>query len=142
MRPAEVRFYIDADILGLGKVLAALRSDVTHPGDPGRLLKGRLRPPCLVDDARTKDPDWIPIVANAGWLIITRDRHIQDHRAEITKVIDHKACLVALSAADARDTWTQLETLMCRWRDIEALHGLPGPFIYTATRTSLTKVAI
>jgi hypothetical protein len=35
IKPAEVRYYIDADILGLARVLAALRPDVTYPGDPG-----------------------------------------------------------------------------------------------------------
>lgn len=31
-KPAVVRFYIDADVLGLAKVLARLGSDVTYPG--------------------------------------------------------------------------------------------------------------
>ena len=34
LRPAQVRIYVDADLLGLGKILAGLRNDVTHPGDP------------------------------------------------------------------------------------------------------------
>lgn len=33
-RPADVRFYVDADVLGLAKLLVRLRSDVTYPGDP------------------------------------------------------------------------------------------------------------
>jgi hypothetical protein len=35
VKAADVRFYVDADILGLGKLLAGLRADVTYPGDPG-----------------------------------------------------------------------------------------------------------
>jgi hypothetical protein len=35
VRPVRVRFYVDADVLGLAKVLAAIRPDVTDPGDPG-----------------------------------------------------------------------------------------------------------
>jgi hypothetical protein len=31
IKPATVRFYIDADILGLAKVLASLRADITYP---------------------------------------------------------------------------------------------------------------
>ena len=34
LRPAQVRIYLDADLLGLGKILAGLRNDVTYPGDP------------------------------------------------------------------------------------------------------------
>lgn len=57
VKPAEVRFYIDADILGVGHVLAGLRPDVTYPGDPGAVVTSvsgrpvqykvpRLRTPC------------------------------------------------------------------------------------------------
>src|SRR6266700_3319891 len=42
-RAAQVRFYVDADVLGLGKVLAGLRNDVTYPGDPGAPELGRGR---------------------------------------------------------------------------------------------------
>jgi hypothetical protein len=31
---------VDADVLGLGKILAAIRTDVTYPGDPGGKVKG------------------------------------------------------------------------------------------------------
>jgi hypothetical protein len=31
-RAAAVRFYIDADIRGLGIIIGALRNDVTYPG--------------------------------------------------------------------------------------------------------------
>ena len=34
LRPAQVRIYLDADLLGLGKILAGLRNDVTYPGRP------------------------------------------------------------------------------------------------------------
>ena len=39
-RPATVRFYIDADVLGLAKELVRIRGDVTYPGDPGGPVKG------------------------------------------------------------------------------------------------------
>lgn len=131
---------MDADILGLAKVLAALRKDVTFPGDPGELIHGRLRPPCIVAHTGTPDQEWIPVVAAQGWLIITRDRRIQDHRLEVASVLEHKARMVALSSAEAGTKWTQLEVVMSRWRDIEALIDQPGPFIYTATRTKLSEI--
>ncbi len=60
-RPATVRFYVDADVLGLSKVLAGLRTDVTYPGDPGGPVKGgRVRPACPVAEATTPDAIWIP----------------------------------------------------------------------------------
>jgi hypothetical protein len=140
VKSAEVRFYIDADILGLGKVLAGLRADVTYPGDDGAVIRKRRRPACPITTPRTDDPIWIPEVARRGWLVITRDSKIQQHRAEVAAVRDHRACMVALAGQEARNTWDQLEIIMTQWRRIEDLHGLPGPFIYTATRTTLNKL--
>jgi hypothetical protein len=140
VKPAEVRFYFDADILGLGKLIASLRPDCTYPGDPGATIHRRQRPACVVTTPRARDTEWIPAVSEAGLLVITRDRQIQQHRAEITAAWDAGARMVALSAEDAGTTWAQLEIVMTLWRRIEGLADLPGPFVYTATRTSLTKV--
>lgn len=138
-RLAEVRFYIDADLLGLAKVLAELRADVTYPGDPGGTIYRRTRPPCPITSPSMLDRDWLPRVA-ANWLIITRDRHIQDHTAEIAAVRDNGARLITLSSDEAKNKFTQLETVMCRWRDIERCLSESGPFIYRATRTKLTPI--
>jgi hypothetical protein len=45
-RAAQVRIYVDADILGLGRILGSLRNDVTYPGDPGAVIHKRQREPC------------------------------------------------------------------------------------------------
>ena len=73
LRAAQVRFYVDADILGLGKILGSLRNDVTYPGDPGAVIHKRQREPCPIASPDVLDTDWIPQVAARGWLIITRD---------------------------------------------------------------------
>ena len=134
-RPATVRLYFDADILGLAKLLCQERADFTYPGDPGARIKKRVRPPCLIDSPAVKDPVWIPTVAAQGWLIITRDKAIQDNLAEIDAVRNTGAKMVNLASAAASNTWNQLEVLMSRWRDIEPLINQPGPFIYVASRT-------
>jgi hypothetical protein len=141
-KPAEVRFYFDADVLGLAKVLAQLRPDITYPGDPGAVVHKRRRPACPIKSPAALDMAWIPVVAKAGWLIITRDSHIQDHRAEIAAVRDNAAKMVALAGRDARDTWAQLEVLFTQWRAIEPLPDKQGPFIYAATRSGLRAVAL
>jgi hypothetical protein len=76
MRPAVVRFYLDADILGLAKLLVTVRPDVTYPGDPGGVVHKRLRPPCPITRVDTRDRVWIPECARQGWLIVTRDSRI------------------------------------------------------------------
>jgi hypothetical protein len=65
-REAEVRIYVDADIKGLGLILAALRNDVTYPGDPGAEIHKRQRPAYPITNAAVLDVDWIPVVARRG----------------------------------------------------------------------------
>jgi hypothetical protein len=64
LRAAQVRFYIDADILGLGKILGSLRNDVTYPGDAGAVIHKRQgnRAPsqALMCSTRTGYPRWPP----------------------------------------------------------------------------------
>jgi PIN like domain len=141
-KPATVRFYFDADILGLAKIIAQLRGDVTFPGDVGGTVHKRTRPACPIEKTATRDHEWIPVVAAHGWLIITRDRHIQERRAELAAVRDHGARLVALAGADATGTWAQLEVLMAQWRRLEALLDEPAPLVRSATRTSLRPVSL
>jgi hypothetical protein len=142
VKPAEVHFYVDADVLGLAHVLAGLRADVTYPGDPGAEIHKRKRPACPVASPHAKDTEWIPVVAQNRWLIITRDRHIQENRREIIAVRDNGARMVALSGPDAKGTFEQLEIVMTQWRPIMQLVTKPGPFVYTATRTSLRPVSL
>lgn len=138
-RPARVRFYIDQDLLGLAKVLATLREDVTYPGDPGGVVHKHARPPSPVAQGAL-DEIWIPVVAKRGWLIISRDRAIQSRFAEIVAVRDSGAKMVCLSGEAGADKWRQLETFMTQWRRIEEVAAEPGPFIYRATRTQLRPV--
>jgi PIN domain-containing protein len=110
-RPAIIRYYVDADVLGLGKILTETRADTTYPGHPGGPVKGgRIRPACTVTDVRTDDEVWIAETARNGWLIITRDGAIQDNRREIEAVRANGARMIALAGADATDTFHQLET--------------------------------
>jgi hypothetical protein len=141
-RAAEVRFYVDADILGLAQVLGRLRADVTYPGDPGATIKRLVRPACPIKDPGTKDTEWIGPVSARGWLIFTRDGQIQAHRSELASVRENSARMVALSTEHARSTFDQLEIVMCHWRRILDLLDQPGPFIYVASRTSLRRVSL
>jgi hypothetical protein len=97
---------------------------------------------CPITDVDTKDTVWIPVVTRHNWLVITRDSKIQGHRREIAAVRDAGARMIALTSPDARGAFAQLETVMCRWRDIESKLSEPGPFIYAATRTRLHPVPL
>lgn len=139
-KPATVRFYLDADLLGLAKILVTLRPDITYPGDPGGLVHKRQRPPCVITDRSTLDELWIPQVARQGWLIVTRDKRIQERPAELAAVRAYGARMVALASADAKTRWDQLEVFMSQWRRVEACVEQSAPFIYVATRTTFRPI--
>lgn len=142
-KPAIVRYYVDADVLGLAKILVQVRGDVTYPGDPGGPVKGgRVRAPCTITQVDTDDEIWIPETARQGWLVITRDRHIQDHRAEIEAVRSSGARMVNLAGEEAIGTFAQLEVLMSQWRRVTSLLDEQGPFIYSLTRTKLRRIEL
>ncbi len=101
-RAAQVHIYVDADVLGLGKILAGLRSDVTYPGDPGAVIHKRQRAPCPITSPDVLDTYWIPQVAARGWLIITRDSMISQNRNELTAVRENKAKMAALNSGTRR----------------------------------------
>ena len=141
-KPTVVRFYLDADVLGLAKVLVQVRADVTYPGDPGGTLHRRTRPACPITTTAVKDDVWIHQVASFGWLIITRDSRIATNRAEIAAVRDSGARMVALAGPESVGTWAQLEALCCQWRSLERRLDEPCPFIYSATRTALRPISL
>jgi hypothetical protein len=103
LRAAQVRIYVDADMLGLGKILASLRNDLTYPGDAGAAIHRRQRPPCPITSPDVLDTDWIPEVAGRGWLIVMRDSMITQNRNEITAVRENKAKMVALNQRGRAD---------------------------------------
>jgi hypothetical protein len=142
IRPALVRFYIDADILGFGQLLAGLRNDVTYPGDPGAQIHKRARPPCPITSTDVLDTEWIPEVARRGWLIVTRDSGIIEKRREIGAIRENAAKMIALNQRDASTKWGQLEVFMTQWRRIEALAPQPGPFIWRVSRTAMTAIPL
>ena len=74
-------------------------------------------------------------------VILTRDSKIHLHRAEISAVMENSGCMLALSSSEATTVWGQLEIVMSQWRRIEELAELPGPYVYTVTRTSMSKLA-
>ena len=142
MRKADVRFYFDADILGLAHIICAQRADSTYPGDPGAIIKGRERSPCVIETPRAKDGIWIPTVAEQGWVAITRDSDIQTHVSLMQAVKDRNLRMVTLTGPDCRYPWGQLEITMTQWRKIEAVCDRVGPALFSATRTSFTEIDI
>lgn len=133
-KPAQLRYYIDADTLSLAHLLTKVRSDVTYPGDKGGIVDKRERPPCDIEPSAL-DHDWIPVVADRGLVVITRDRRISQRTAEKEAVRQAGGRLIAITSNEPLGKFGILEVVICQWRKIEELASLPGPFIYGITRT-------
>lgn len=131
-----IRWYVDADLKGLAKVLVQARADITYPGDPGDVggLDGFPRPACSIHQDE-KDEVWIPQVAAAGWVVLTRDRHMRHRPAEKAAIVKHAARVVRLEARQPLNKWGQLEIVASQWRRLEELADLPGPWVYSVSRT-------
>lgn len=136
-----IRFYLDADLIGVAKLLVQVRSDVTYAGDPGGIGPDKRLRPASPISPETKDQVWIPRAADSGWVVISRDRHIRSRPSENSAIVDNAARFVTLDASRQQlNKWRQLEIIVCQWRKIEDLLEIPGPWIYTASRTGLRKV--
>lgn len=138
VRTPQPRWYFDADIIGVGKLLAAARRDVTWPGDDG--VRGKPRDqqtPCVITDTATPDHEWIPKVTASGLAIITRDKRIQTRTAEIAAVEASGARMFAVTSEGQLNRWELLEVVVTRWRDLESACQRPGPFIFAVTRSGI-----
>lgn len=65
---------------------------------------------------------------------------VQNKKAELNAVKEHGAKMVNLASKDAKSKWGQLEVFMSRWRDIEKLVDQDGPFIWQASRTTMSSI--
>jgi len=133
-RDEDLRFFVDETTLGVGRALAMVRGDVVHPGH--RRLPGV--------PAGALDTEWMPIVADLGLVVISRDRHIKSKAAELAAF--HAAGLRAFWIAGDKDlgNWENL-TRLVRWFErierIIAAKG-PGPWMYALNLTSVTELFV
>jgi hypothetical protein len=48
--------------------------------------------------------------------------------------------MFAITTKEPLDKWGQLEVVVSQWRAMERAAEEPGPFIYSLTRTGLSKI--
>lgn len=119
------RFFVDENVIGLGRALAEARSDVLHPGHPA-----------LPDvPLKTLDPDWIPIVANRGLIVLGRDKKIRRKQGERELWQEHGLRVIALTGTNDMSTWQMLELVVKQWTKMETFVKKAGPGPWWATWT-------
>jgi hypothetical protein len=102
------RYFVDETDLGLGKALAAARAPVLHPGHAGL-------PEVPIG---TLDPDWIPVVARLGLVVITRDR--LRRAAEKQLLVSEGLRVIRIAAKQQLSTWGTVQLVAGSWDRIES----------------------
>jgi hypothetical protein len=86
----------------------------------------------------------MPLIANRGLVVVSRDRHIRTKPAELAAFRAHG--LRAFWIAGKRDlsTWDTLVRLVRRWNDIEEAIRVrgPGPWFYAVTDDRISEIRV
>jgi hypothetical protein len=85
----------------------------------------------------TEDTDWIPVVARAGWIVLTRDRAIKRRKLERQAVIEGPLKYFSIGSSNAA-LLTHVTVVGNHLLSIRALaQFMPAPFIVTMTLQDL-----
>ena len=125
-------FYLDASLqIGVCQAFALVRKDVLFPGKPG----------CLIQDARIKDEEWLPIAGQFHWIVIMRDKHIRSRTGEREALMSSGVRAFVLSGAGNYTKWQTLELMVRRWGEIERIATeVPGPYICGVTQGGVRRL--
>lgn len=132
--PDALRFYADESVLGIGKTLAAARTDTVHAGHP-------MIPECPLG---ALDTEWIPAVAARDLVVIARDRHIRTRPQELRVLRDAGLRVFWIAGKKDLSTWDWLVRLVRRWDNIEdtiRTRG-SGPWFYAVQDHHLLEIEI
>lgn len=121
------RWFVDENSLGVAKALAYVRGDITWPGAPGGPV-----PTGAADTA------WLPIVGQAGLVVLTRDKRIRSRPLERQTLLDHGVRACFLTSSGSLDLFSQLRLWLRYSDDIETLVAeRPAPWLASVTRTGV-----
>lgn len=116
----RVVYVVDENLLRLGNGFVALRRDAacfSRPPVHELLPTGVL------------DPDWIPVVGDRGWVVITSDKRLRTRPVEASLALTHKLMVVHLHGdIGTRPAWEQVRRLTSRWDAVERQTAVAGPW--------------
>ena len=103
--------------------MARARSDVTYPGEARAegIPRGAL------------DPDWLPLVGQRGWVVISRNKRIRYNPIERRALREHGVRAWFIGPRRDINTWDKLTLVVRHWDAIERSIDEPGPFIRIIT---------
>lgn len=126
------RWFVDENLLKIGRALAQVRVDVVFPGSPRLPQVPRATP----------DEDWLPIVGQAGWVVITRDRRIRSRPVERLRFEQHGVRAFCITGTQEMSDWQKLSLLIRQWQAMESQYaalGL-GPWMCSVTSQGVSPM--
>lgn len=134
-RRDELRFFVDASAMGLGKTLERARRDTVYPGHD--LIKKDVPEHAL-------DIQWIPYVAKREWVAIGRDRRIRTKPAELAQLKAAGLRYFWLGGKTDLATWHWLEWVVRHWDAMEEViaNEPAGPWFYVITKNGLRPMKV
>ena len=121
------RWFVDENSLGVAKALAYVRGDITWPGAPDGPV-----PAGLADTA------WLPIIGQAGLVVLTRDKRIRSRPLERQALLDHNVRACFLTSGGSLTLFEQLRLWLRYWDDIENLVAdYQGAWLASVTRAGV-----
>jgi hypothetical protein len=126
------RFFVDANCLGIAKILADLRGDVLFPGHPAI--------PEVPEDC--DDTEWMPVVAARNLVVIGRDKKISTKPAELEAYRDLGIRAFWIAGDKTTSRWDCLHRVVRWWERIEDLIAAEGkgPWFYALYPTGVNKI--
>ena len=130
------RFFVDENLLAIGRALAAVREDVVYPGhrDLPEVPTG------------TPDQEWLRVIGRGGLdlVLLTRDQEIRRKPGELAAL---KACCIrAVFLAGKVDMtrWDKLTLIVKSWDRLERAitKNGAGPWALTMTPGRLKDISL
>jgi len=126
------RWFVDENLVKVGRALSQVRVDVVFPGSER-----------LPQVPRGCDDEvWLPIVGQAGWAVITRDRRIRSRPVERLRFEQHGVRSFCITGTQEMNDWEKLSLLVRQWAAMasqyDALGG--GPWMCSVTSHGVSKM--
>jgi hypothetical protein len=104
-------YFIDENLLPIGKALSEIRSDCFFPGHASIPEIGR----------GAKDEEWLEVVGKLrrNLVVITQDKRITQKPAELLLVKAHDVRIVVLTAKKDTPMWEKFGLLVRSWDKVE-----------------------
>ena len=90
-------------------------------------------------DQEISDVEWLELCGREGWAVLTMDRRIRYHRAEIAAIRRHRVRAFALTSGNLSAA-QQAERFIDNRERIEAACVSPGPFVYAVHAGKIVRI--